>query len=625
MKKILLLCTIFILSVNLSYSQKAPIKFGRIDKKELEMKICDIDSTAPAVILCDYGYFNGTTFKFTRLLRVKILKKEGYSWANKLFWTRAKSNIRGITYNLENGEVVKEKLKHSSIFSEKVFEKHYRMRVAMPKIRVGSVIDIEFSYPGLPYNWYFQQYIPVLRSELIIENTIYISFRKNFFGYVPLSESSNRRWVALNVPGFKDEPFMSSSENYISKIEIELLKVSLPGLYINFSGDWEGVCHTLMESDYESGHFGVPLKAANLFIKGMAKVIKKNNHTDKQKIVAALDTLHNIKWNGFEWLYTTGRELRFQLNKGVGNSTDINIALIVLLKKLGFTVYPVALSTRSNGLLSTIKPSLGKLNYVVAYVKVDGKFVLMDATDELLPYYLLPERCLNQRGRIIDRDTSVWVDMNPKRKYKRVAMYDLYADSNMQLTGTINYTNYDYAAYDVRKKFEAATDVDEYIENFNLTKDDLIIQEATFTNIDSIYKPVAESYKVSIENVLIRTDSLIYLSMMSLESLKKNPFNNKIREYPIDFIYPRERSGMISISLPQDVEVIEMPKPLILSMPDKSIDYVYSLTQLGNKLILNYRLRINNPIINILQYENLRVFYEYIIEKEAEPVIIKIK
>ncbi len=80
------------------------------------MKVCSIDSTAPAVILCDYGYFNGNTFTFTRLLRIKILSKEGYDWANRTFTTFSKSNIRGITYNLEDGKVVEEKLKRSSIF-----------------------------------------------------------------------------------------------------------------------------------------------------------------------------------------------------------------------------------------------------------------------------------------------------------------------------------------------------------------------------------------------------------------------------------------------------------------------------------------------------------------------------
>lgn len=250
---------------------------------------------------------------------------------------------------------------------------------------------------------------------------------------------------------------------------------------------------------------------------------------------------------------------------------------------------------------------------------------MLDATDELLPYYLLPTRCLNQKGRIIDRDTTVWVDMNSKKKFKKVAMYNLSLEDDMTLTGTFNYANYDYAAYHWRKKFEQFTDEDEYIDNLIRGMDGLNIDDATFTNVNNIYEPVKEAYDMTIENIVIKADSLIYLPIMTYENIEDNLFNSKTREYPIDFTYPRERSGVMNISLPSNIEVVEIPEPLKVNMPDRSLDYVYSLTQMGNKLILNYRLRVNKPIVSILEYDNLRTFYEYIIEKEAEPVILKIK
>jgi hypothetical protein len=70
-----------------AFSQKPPIKFGKVDKSDLEMQYYELDSSASAVILCDYGRFNGNTLEFTRLLRIKILKKEGLSWADGIFPT----------------------------------------------------------------------------------------------------------------------------------------------------------------------------------------------------------------------------------------------------------------------------------------------------------------------------------------------------------------------------------------------------------------------------------------------------------------------------------------------------------------------------------------------------------
>lgn len=61
------------------FAQKVPIKFGKVDKTDLEMKVYPSDTSAVAAILCNYGYFNSTRFEFVRTLRIKIFKKEGTS------------------------------------------------------------------------------------------------------------------------------------------------------------------------------------------------------------------------------------------------------------------------------------------------------------------------------------------------------------------------------------------------------------------------------------------------------------------------------------------------------------------------------------------------------------------
>ena len=200
---LLVLLTTVILTTSYTIAQKAPIKFGKIERADLEMKVYPADSSAIAAILCDYGHFDATSFQFTRMLRIKILKKEGEDWGNKVFPISSKSDIKGITFNLENGEIVESKLKNESIFKERVTEDNIRLRVAMPNVKEGSIIDLMFSFSGFPDEWRFQEEIPVRWSELIIEPSTYFSLRKNFFGYQRLAENSDMRWVAKNVPAFK--------------------------------------------------------------------------------------------------------------------------------------------------------------------------------------------------------------------------------------------------------------------------------------------------------------------------------------------------------------------------------------------------------------------------------------
>jgi len=123
----------------ISTAQKAPIKFGQVSKADLLNNVFAPDTSAPAIVLCDYGYYSENRFQTVRILRIKILKKEGYSWANQSFNTDMKTDIRGITYNLEGDEIIESKLKSESIFKTRITEDFYEMKVSIPNIKISSI------------------------------------------------------------------------------------------------------------------------------------------------------------------------------------------------------------------------------------------------------------------------------------------------------------------------------------------------------------------------------------------------------------------------------------------------------------------------------------------------------
>ena len=59
MRKLYISFTLIILLIDVvsSMAQKAPVEFGKIEKADLEMRVYDKDTSAVAVILCDYGFF----------------------------------------------------------------------------------------------------------------------------------------------------------------------------------------------------------------------------------------------------------------------------------------------------------------------------------------------------------------------------------------------------------------------------------------------------------------------------------------------------------------------------------------------------------------------------------------
>jgi hypothetical protein len=151
---------------------KPPKKFGDIDKHNLELLYCPIDSSAPAYYIFDWGeaYFDFNTGDIMLLYhaRIKIVNSKGFSRGNVTLSYAVNDPIKHLkaaTYNLVDGKIEVTRVDNSMIFKEKVIEDERKMKISFPDIRDGSII--EYSYlknAGDVYNlvpWTFQSDIPV--------------------------------------------------------------------------------------------------------------------------------------------------------------------------------------------------------------------------------------------------------------------------------------------------------------------------------------------------------------------------------------------------------------------------------------------------------------------------------
>ncbi len=602
----------------IAMAEKAPIKFGEISKADLINNVYTPDTSAPAVILCDYGYFTESRFHTVRILRIKILKKEGYEWANKTFPTDIKTDIRGKTYNLEGNEIVETKLKSESIFKTRITDDIYEMRVAMPNVKVGSVIDIQFMYDGIPNEWDFQQEIPVVRSELVIEPSRYVTYNKNFYGYIGLTVNTPNRWVSENVPAFKAEPYMTSSKNYRSRFEFDIETISFPGYYRSFTTTWDAVRELL----YGSTYFGSVLSADG-YLKTVAKDIKSQCTSQDEMIKMAYDYTKQIKWDKTSRLFTDKTSLNSAFKEGKGNSSEVNLALVQLLRRLGLDAGPVVMSTRSNGRLSAIRPSLYKLNYVIAAVFTDNDTLLLDATEANCPYYLLPMRTLNGQAQFMDKSRTGWIQLVPGKKDKQMVNYSLSIEDDMSLKGKLTYSRGDYAALDFRNDYEDYNSDDEYLTAFKEGKKGLKIIEHKIDNLDSLYAPVSEEFDLVINNSVSDIDGELYISPILYEQVKENPFKVSERIYPIDFGYARDKTIITNFTFPQGYTVVNLPTSINLKLPGNSAAFSCKSSVTEGKITIMYKLSINNKQFIQSEYADLREFYNQIVAKEAEPIVLK--
>jgi len=619
-KRLILISFIFALAFSASDGQPAPARYGKMDMADLEMKVYDLDTTAEAVILCDFGEFNPNTFDFSRLLRIKVLKKEGTDIVNRVFYISGTSAIKGCTYNLENGEVVESKLKNESIFKERVSEDRYRYRITMPDVRVGSVAEIQYSFPLLPNEWWFQDKVPDRWSELRINDSPYVTFQKVFFGFEPLHINQPGRWVGKDMPALRTEPYMNSLTNYLTKVEIELSNVMIPGYTKFYTSSWNAVNDYLLDHQ----NFGIAMGAA-LFLSEDVKTIEALNLPDPEKMKAACELVKKkVKWNDNESLYTTG-DLGMAYRKGSGNAAEVNLILVQLLKKLDFEAFPVALSTRQNGIISPSFPTIDKLNYVIAGVKYNGKDYLFDATETYLPAGMLPFRALNGRGRIINDKYSDWVNLSANAEQKKMVYCEMKLYETGEMNGTVNYTDSEYDAYYFRNNYKSYNSQDEYIKDLESNYPGVTFISSSFEDLDSLLKPAREQYEVSFTGYSDLIGDMISISPMLMERKENNPFKMATRKYPVDYGHPIRSRYILKLELPEGYEVTDMPKPCNIVLPDKSARFTYQAVLSGKTVQLNANFEINKTVFVETEYHLIKEFYNQVIAKQAEVIMLKKK
>ena len=640
----------FNLSIFQTYAEKAPIKFGKVSMTEMEMNSYLPDTTASAVVLCDYGITDmpytktdGFQRTFKRVIRIKILKKEGLEWANFDIPLSKKydniTSIKGMTYNLEKGKIVKTKLKSDGKFLKSNSKYLQTYKLTLPNVKVGSVIEYSYSIRSKYFfnlkTWYFQKSIPVKWSEYRANIPEFYHYKKLSKGYLAFKIDTKEyrtgtfpskntysiekfRWAISNAPAFKKEPYMTTSKNFLSAIEFELGGIQQPqGAYENYTGTWEKINKELLESPY----FGDQLKGGG-FLKETVAKINTDAKSDADKMDMAFDFIKkHMKWNDRNTKYVN-TSLRSAFKEKKGNVADINLMLVLLLKKLELQADPVILSTRNNGMIFHTQPNMSKFNYVVAKVKIGEKDYLLDATEPLCPCKILPYRCINGQGRIISAKGSSWIELSPKMPHKQITSSKLALNDDGELIGQVSDSHQGYSALSIRKHFEDKT-VDELKTSLEEDNQGLSLEEFEIINQDDIEKTLQIKTEVEITDKVEDAGDLIYLNPMLYEQIKKNPFTLEERKYPVDYGHAYDEIYSIEISLPEGCNVESKPENMRMALPGKAGSYTYSIQVLGSKIILMSRLKITKPMFSFNEYPNLKEFYNLIVAKQAEMIVIK--
>jgi hypothetical protein len=623
--------------------------FGEVPISDVQLKSCPTDKNAEAEVLFDVAETDmmiagGKLEIETRFRkRVKIYNEKGHSYADvkipflAMAGKETVSKIEALTCNLDaSGKLLVTKMDPKAVMERKVDKQTRETVFSLPDVKSGSVIEYRYTVRRFDYfsidDWAFQNDIPVRYSR--VKYSIPEEFTFTVLPVVTLpmdvkdekeSGFTDRAYSMKDVPAMKDEPYMSSPRDFMQRISFKLIDFTSGSTYISFIRTWPKTIQMLMEDE----DFGDQLKKnikrtedLDAELKGMASPYKR------------MEAVHhyvrkNMHWDGNYSIWAMeGVKSAWERKKG--NSGEINMILVNLLKDAGLKAFPVLVSTHDHGRVNTGYPFYTQFNKVVALVRMDSSEYFLDATDQVTPSNMIPPDILYTEGLVIDaldfnkpatEQQWGWVVLfNGRQHYRQFISVVANLDKAGSISGEAFVSSIGYARINRMGLYNEQQE--KFKENYFVKPyGNLKVEKLEVLNADKDSMPLDQKLNFSLP--VQSSGDYSYFSLNLFTGLEKNPFLSEDRVSDIIYGYDQRYSLSASYTIPEGYAFEELPKNMRMIMPDTSVEYKRIMQADGNTLNVRITLNFNNPYVKAEDYPAFWQFYKKLFDILNEQIVIK--
>ncbi len=596
-------------------------KFGEVTEEEWNMAPPPQYPEAEAVVIFDNGDMEISIYpariKLERHIRIKVFNNEAAKEAAKVEIPYHKGdNIKGLKAYTIYPDGKKKKVK--DFFRKKAGE-YMTLTFAFPAVEDGAILEYKYRHTHQRFSfldpWYFQGDIFTLRSRFSVAlypGFTYNAARKNIPAqYKNYTEEECRflkvsatkyTWEVENIMPAKDEPLMGARNDNLASLYFQLISYRTTYSNFSFGKSWD-----------EHGKFFDEIFTEFVTnedqIKRLADSICADAPDEEGKIKRLfkfvrdeIDTRKDIDEEG---------NLGKTLGRKYGSVTEKNLLLVELLRALEIKAYPLYIGTRDrHGAFNPHSPQLNQLNRVICCIENDEDTLALDTDEEWVIYPFLPSYDLVEGGLLIDGDSSRTISLNYR---ERKSGTDIISNISVREDGSaICSTNIYIKGYKIetRDKFmKASLSQDEIAEEF-LDKTETqydVLEAASYFDSDGdklwfdLVVELPEFATVSGENMFF---SPVVIPIVT------NRFTSNIRVTPVDFRYPFVNRQRISVCLPENMKIADVPSDLQHTIPGGR----FSRTTLGIENVVSVKadFAIDKPVFSTGEYAGLKEMYEIV-------------
>ncbi|MEM7658167.1 MAG: transglutaminase domain-containing protein, partial [Bacteroidota bacterium] len=426
-------------------------------------------------------------------------------------------------------------------------------------------------------------------------------------------------FVIDSLPPIKEENFSPLKQDYIPSVWFELQesRTTLSN-NTNLFDSWEDL------NDRTQKRFGSrKLKAHKREVQQLANRLVGNERGQAAKVRSIYYWVQDeMKWN--ETYALNSKRLDKVLQNRGGNGTEINLLLLHLLRNAGLQAAPVLISTVDNGLVRTYASSLNQFNHILVSVRIQGIEVLLDGLSDVRQLGILPEVDLTQSGYLLDQQGGRWVPLRSQNRLIRHTYSRFSLNEGGQLSGKMLVSNHAYSAVLEKERLQEAGNEEQYLRQHVLSGlNQVELVNPAVNQPQQPEEPLIFSVDLRTDDFVQNAGDVIFVNPLMTKQVTQNPFPEIRRTTPMDLTFPLREAHMLGLRLPKGFELAQIPEPIRVVLPNQGGSFTYNVISMDSIIHISSTIYLNKTIFLPEEYDAVRNFFEYIVNKHEEDLVLR--
>jgi hypothetical protein len=612
--------------------------FRTATAEERAMTFTPLAPGAAAVVLDWTQREDDVDSNSSEYLRIKILTEEGKKYGDvEITYVPLFTDLRHIEARTTkpDGSVVP----FNGKIYEKLIVKRGGIRViaktfSLPDVTPGSIIEYRYdlAFRGETLrntNFIVQRELPVLHETLYLRPytqlfTSFFTYRGLPDGKKPVKSGDHYDLELENIPAFQKEAYappegeLKPAVNFFYTIG----QIEPQAFWKKEGNEWRDAIEDFIGRDRASIR-----KAADEATTGATLAEER-----LRKLYGRAQQIRNL---GYEAQRTEAEERKLRdnhsvddvLRNGYGYSSQINRFFIALARAGGFEATAARIADRDEFYFAKNLSIASQLNSEVAFVKLDGRELVLDAGTPNAPFGVVAWEKTHVPGlRLAKKQDPIWTETPEPMAADAVIQRraDLRFDGDT-LKGkmTVTYNRQEALARRLANYTDDEAATKKSIEETAKKRfpEGSTVTLTKLTGMKSTDDKVVADFDVELPNLGSFAGSRALLPMAVFNAAVKNPFASGTRKYAVAFDYPFIEDDDVTLEIPAGYTVESLPAPKKLDLGAVAYDTHYEAA--AGKLHYTRKLTIDALLVPVEKYPAIRAFYSQVAASDQEQVVLK--